>query len=82
MYNLSPKAVKLLFYGREEVIQYNSLAKYATVINCRDIAAKELYFSAETQSEIDKLRFLLSPEGYDRAVAILTEIGEEYGIIK
>jgi len=68
---LAPKAAGLLFHGHEELIRYDEISKYGNVIKAKDIAPKELFFSPETQEEINNLRKMISKEGYDRACRIL-----------
>ncbi len=72
-YCLSVAAVRVLFRDCEEVIKYDELAKYAQIVTCRDIKKKELFFSAESQVEIDRLRKLVSREGFRRAAKILAD---------
>lgn len=70
-YILSPKAIRLLFFGHEDVIRYDELANYADVIKCADIEKKELFYSADAQIQIDGLRTMVSPDGFQRACGIL-----------
>ena len=70
-YVLSPKAAGLLFHGCEELLKYDELAKYANLIKCRDIDKKELFFSADAQTDIDNLRTMISAKGFARAKSIL-----------
>lgn len=70
-YVLSPKAASILFYGHEELIKYDELAKYAEVIKCHDIEKKELFFSSDAQFEINNLRTMVSQKGFIRACGIL-----------
>lgn len=70
-YILSPKAVRLLFHGHEDMIKYDDLTKYADIIKSSDIEKKELFYSAEAQSEIDGLRTMVSQDGFRRACEIL-----------
>lgn len=71
-HTLASKVVSLLFHGHEELIRYNQLSKYASIIKCGEIKKKELFFSEEAQCDINNLRKMLSPEGYQRAMTILT----------
>lgn len=70
-YVLSPKAAGLLFYGHDEIIRYDEVAKYANVIKCRDIEKKELFFSQDAQVEINNLRTMISQRGFARVKRIL-----------
>lgn len=70
-YVLSVHAAGIMFHGHDEVIKYNELAKYATIVKCKDIKKKELFFSNDAQEQIDHLRFMLSQEGFQRALGIL-----------
>ena len=47
------------------------MSKYANIIKCKDIEKKELFFSADAQSEIDNLRTMISKKGFTRAKNIL-----------
>lgn len=60
-----------LFRGRNELIRYDELAKYATIIKNRDIKRKELFFSNEAGAEIGNLGKMLSREGFERAIGLL-----------
>lgn len=68
---LSTEAARALFQGRDELIRYDDIARFATVIKLKDIKKKDLYFSDQAQEEIDHLRTMLSPEGFKRAIQIL-----------
>lgn len=68
---LSTKATRLLFNGHDEIVRYDDLSKYVTIIKSASIERKELFFSAQTQAEMDHLRYLLSEEGFDRAMKVL-----------
>lgn len=70
-YVLAPKAAGLLFHGHDELLKYDEVSKYADIIKCRDIEKKELFFSADAQSEIDNLRTMISKRGFVRAKNIL-----------
>lgn len=70
-YHLSIRAAGLLFKGRDEIIKYDELAKYANVIKCDSITKKELYFSGKAEEETEKLKAMLSKEGFARAKSIL-----------
>lgn len=73
-YVLSPRAAGALFKGRDDVVRYNEISKSAQVILAKEIATKELFFSPEMREEMQKLRTLLSREGYEKAMKILTRM--------
>ena len=68
---LAPKVVGLLFHGREELIRYDEISRYANVIKAKDIVEKQLFFSHETLEDIDHLRKMVSQDGFERACLIL-----------
>lgn len=68
---LSAKAASALFYGLEEIIQYDQLARYATIEKNTDIKPIDLYFPPKTAAEIDALRKVISHDGFERALSIL-----------
>ncbi len=68
---LAPKAAGLLFHGHEELIRYDEISKYGNVIKAKDITEKQLFFSDETQEEINHLRKMISKEGFERVRSIL-----------
>ena len=70
-YILSPGAVRLLFRGHDEIIQYDTLGQYASVIKNNSIQKKDLFFSDDAQTDINNLRKMLTKEGFERAVGIL-----------
>lgn len=72
-YSLSLEAVRLLFSGCDELISYKTLAKFANVVKCESIEAKDLFFSREASDEIESLTKLLSPDGFKRAKSILAK---------
>jgi hypothetical protein len=68
---LAPRAAGLLFRGHEELIRYDEISKYGNVIKAKDIVKKDLFFSPQTQEEVNHLRKMVSREGFERACAIL-----------
>lgn len=70
-YVLSIDAARELFYGHDELIRYDEVAKYATVRKAKDIQKKELFFSDDAQEEISHLQTMLSEKGFERARQIL-----------
>lgn len=70
-YVITPKVTGVLFHGREDLIKYDELSHFANVILAKDIVKKELYFTKESQEEVDNLKRILSQEGFNRAKAIL-----------
>ena len=80
-YYLSPMAAGMLFRGHEELINYDELAKRATIIKNAELKQKELYYSAETGKDIDHLLTLLSEDGFKFAERVLTKQGRPIAII-
>ena len=70
-YLLSPRAVQAMFHGCDDLVSYDEMSKMTKVVPAKDIVAKQLSFSEETQTEIDKLRIILSVEGFSHAERIL-----------
>lgn len=67
-YIISPKVAEVLFHGHDEIVKYD-ISKMVTLIKSEDIKKKELFFSSESQVEIDNLRKMLSPERFERFCA-------------
>jgi len=80
-YFLSPMAAGMLFRGHEELINYDEMAKRATIIKNAELKKKELYYSAETGKDIDYLLTLLSEDGFKFAERVLTKQGRPIAII-
>lgn len=70
-YHLSVKVAGLLFKGHDELIRYDELSKYANIVKCNSITKKEMFFTAKAGEEVEKLKTMLSKEGFNRAKAIL-----------
>ena len=70
-YIISPRVVRAMFRGCDELARYDEMSKYTSVILAKDIAEKQLYFSEESQEEVDNLRKVLSEAGFRRAEDIL-----------
>lgn len=68
---LAPHAAGLLFGGHDEIVRYDELSRFATIVKSDQVVKMDLFFSAHTQNEIDSIRKVLTPEGYDRAMNIL-----------
>jgi len=68
---LSPNAAGVLFSGHEEIVRYDVLSQYATVIKSNQIEKMELFFSARAQEEMSHLRKVLSYDGFNKAMEIL-----------
>ena len=60
-----------LLHGADSIVSYKTISRRATVIKPSSITKKELFFTEESQEEIDHLRTLLSPEGFGHACAVL-----------
>lgn len=70
-YVLSVSSAKTLFHGMDEIIKYDQLTKFATIIPFSSIKPIDLFFSPLAAREIDALRKVLSSEGFERATRIL-----------
>lgn len=68
---ISPKVIEVFFKGMDELVRYDDISRVANVIVAKDIAEKQLFFSEESQKEVDNLRRVLSVEGFQRAKGIL-----------
>lgn len=77
---LSEKAVETLFRGHKELVKYDEMSKYATIIKAQDIVEKELYFSMSTGEQMDNLWQVLSEEGFRNACGILQRKHRKPGI--
>lgn len=71
-YVISPKVAEALFSGNDNIVRYNDISELVQIIKSDDIEKKVLYFSEESQEEIDHLHYVLSLEGFKRACEILT----------
>lgn len=69
---LSPDVVEGFLKGRDNIVNYDEISSLVTIIKRKDLEKKELFFSKESQEEIDNLHRMLSPEGFDRVCSILT----------
>lgn len=70
-YVIAPKVADALFHGHDEIVRYDEISKLAQVIKSRDIKKMELFFSPESQKEIENLRTVLSKDGFERACEVL-----------
>lgn len=70
-YIISPKVVRALLHGCDQLVSYTAMSEQTTIIKASSITPKELFFSPESQEEIDNLRKILSPKGYERACSVL-----------
>ena len=68
---IAPKVAKTLLHGHDEIVSYNAISKYVTVVKSCEIAKKELSFSDESREEIENLRYMLSMEGFNQACSLL-----------
>lgn len=80
-YLISPWAVHLFFHGREDLVRYDSLSNEADLIRWEDIEEKELYFSEDSQRDVDRLKFILSREGFERAQGIFDKLHRKHAVI-
>lgn len=80
-FRISSSAVRLFFHGREDLIRYVSLSDEANLIRWEDIDEKELYFSEDSQRDVDRLRFILSREGFERAQGIFDKLHRKHAVI-
>lgn len=80
-YTLAPEAAGALFRDVENIVNYKPIARVASVIKSNDIGAKELYYPAEAQGEIDILRKLVSVDGYARAAKVLGRMGRPAAVL-
>ena len=70
-YHLSVRAAGMLFKGRDQIIKYDEIAKFANVTLNESITKKELYFSPKAKEDIEKLKTMLTKDGFARAKSIL-----------
>lgn len=80
-YTLAPEAAGALFRYVENIVNYKPIARVASVIKSNDIGAKELYYPAEAQGEMDILRKLVSVDGYARAAKVLGRMGRPAAVL-
>lgn len=70
-YLLAHKVAGMLFHGHDELIKYDELAKFGTIIKASAISKKKLFFSSESKDAFENLRKVLSHKGFIRACRIL-----------
>lgn len=70
-YIIAPKVADFLLSGHDEIVNYEEISTRAQVIKSTDIEKKELFFSPESQEEIDHLYFMLSKDGFEHARSVL-----------
>ena len=80
-YTLAPEAAGALFRDVENIVNYKPIARVASVIKSKNIGAKELYYPAEAQGEMDILRKLVSVDGYARAAKVLGMMGRPAAVL-
>lgn len=68
---IAPKVADLLLHGNDEIVTYDGISKVAQIIKCCDIEKKQLFFSQESQEDIEHLHYVLSQKGFERACSIL-----------
>lgn len=77
---LSEKVVESLFQGHKELVKYDEMSKYATIIKAQDIVEKDLFFSMSTGEQMENLWQVLSDEGFRNACDILQRKHRKPGI--
>lgn len=70
-YALAPHVVRTMFHGCDELARYDEMTKLTNVILSKDIVEKKLFFSEQSQIEVDNLKKVLSVEGFSRAEEIM-----------
>lgn len=70
-YVLSAWAAKELFYGRDDLVRYDLVTRYADMIRCASIEKKDLFYSEGSDREICALRNMISQAGFSRVRSIL-----------
>ena len=70
-YVIAPKVAEAFLHGRDEIVNYDEISNRAQVIKSCDIEKRELFFSPESQEEIEHLHYLLSEEGFEHACSVL-----------
>lgn len=68
---ISARVAEAFLHGRDEIVDYEEISKYAQVIKGADIEKKELFFSGGSVEEIENLHRLLSAEGFDYACSVM-----------
>lgn len=74
-YRLSVKAVRLLFRGTIEKLNYGELMQYATIVLNSDIKEKTLSYDAGTASKVQDLEKVFSISEYLKIADVLEESG-------
>ena len=72
-YVIAPKIAESFLHGHDEIVKYDDISVLARVIKSCDINKKELFFSPESQEEIEHLHYLLSKEGFEHACSVLVK---------
>lgn len=72
-YVISPDVAESLLYGHDEIVNYKDISSYTQIIKGNNIEKKVLFFSSESQEEIDHLNHMLSKDGYDYACSVLAQ---------
>ena len=68
---LSQSIARDMFHGHDEIVDYTGISMVASALKPEKIEKKDLFFSPESQEEIDHLYEMLSPKGFERACGIL-----------
>ena len=70
-YVIAPKVAEAFLHGHDEIVNYDEISNRAQVIKSCDIDKKELFFSPESQEEIEHLHYMLSREGFEHSCSVL-----------
>ena len=70
-YVINPDVAEALFHGEDSIVSYEAMATKVRVIKPSSITPKELFFTQESQEDIDDLRKMLSPAGFEHACSVL-----------
>ena len=68
---IAPKVAGALLHGHDEIVNYDEISNRAQVTKSCDIDKKDLFFSPESQEEIEHLHYMLSKEGFEHACSVL-----------
>lgn len=72
-YVIAPKVAEALFHGHDEIVNYDEISDRVQIIKSCDIEKRELFFTSESQEEINHLHYMLSKEGFEHACKVLTK---------
>lgn len=77
---LSAKAVKKLFHGMEELVNFRSLCHQGEIVRFSDIKPMTLYFEDRTKRTIDTIRKIVDRDNFADIMARLEGKGRSCGI--